>query len=62
MDYQFACHAPCIYVEEKRIHKLTRVNEIGYGERAERPQRQTEFERDSIGRLLAKLNADARQD
>jgi len=41
---------------------LTRVNEIGYGERAERPQRQTEFERDSIGRLLAKLNADARQD
>ncbi|MBK5518006.1 hypothetical protein [Pseudomonas sp. TH10] len=38
---------------------LTRVNEIGDGER---PQRHTEFERDSIGRLLAKLNADARQD
>jgi YD repeat-containing protein len=38
------------------------VDEIGYGDRGERPQRSTEFERDSIGRLLAKLNADARQD
>jgi len=41
---------------------LTQVDEIGYGERGERPQRHTVFERDSIGRLLAKLNADARQD
>ncbi|KII27177.1 hypothetical protein NL64_29050, partial [Pseudomonas fluorescens] len=41
---------------------LTQVDETGYGERGERPQRRTEFERDSIGRLLAKLNADARQD
>jgi RHS repeat-associated protein len=38
------------------------VDEIGYGERGERPQRHTEFERDPIGRLLGKLNADARQD
>nr|WP_149658779.1 RHS repeat-associated core domain-containing protein [Pseudomonas sp. ANT_J12] len=72
--YQFAYDASDRLVEEKRIDNLTRqfsynlgghlthVNEIGYGERAERPQRQTEFERDSIGRLLAKLNADARQD
>ncbi|WP_442962299.1 MULTISPECIES: RHS repeat domain-containing protein [unclassified Pseudomonas] len=72
--YQFAYDASDRLVEEKRIDNLTRrfsynlgghltrVNEIGYGERAERPQRHTEFERDSIGRLLAKLNADARQD
>ncbi|VVO61699.1 hypothetical protein PS838_00826 [Pseudomonas fluorescens] len=38
------------------------MDEIGYGERGEWPQRHTEFERDAIGRLLAKLNADARQD
>ncbi|VVO45365.1 putative deoxyribonuclease RhsA [Pseudomonas fluorescens] len=38
------------------------MDEIGYGERGERPQRHTEFERDAIGRLLAKLTADARQD
>jgi YD repeat-containing protein len=67
--YQFAYDACDLLIEEKRIDNLTRqfsynlgghltrVNEIGYGERAERPQRQTEFERDSIGRLLAKLNA-----
>ncbi len=72
--YQFAYDASDRLIEEKRIDNLTRqfsynlgghltrVNEIGYGERAERPQRSTEFERDSIGRLLAKLNADARQD
>jgi YD repeat-containing protein len=41
---------------------LTQVDETGYGERGERPQRRTEFERDRIGQLLAKLNADARQD
>jgi YD repeat-containing protein len=72
--YQFAYDASDRLVEEKRIDNLTRrfsynlgghltrVDEIGYGERAERPQRHTEFERDTIGRLLAKLNADARQD
>ncbi|CAI8952055.1 hypothetical protein EMIT0P4_590001 [Pseudomonas sp. IT-P4] len=61
-------------IEEKRIDNLTRrfsynlgghltqVDETGYGERGERPQRRTEFERDRIGRLLARLNADARQD
>ncbi len=38
------------------------MDEIGYGDRAERPQRITEFERDVIGRLLAKVNEDARQD
>ncbi len=38
------------------------MDEIGYGDRAERPQRSTEFERDVIGRLLAKVNQDARQD
>jgi RHS repeat-associated protein len=72
--YQFAYDASNRLIEEKRIDNLTRrfsynlgghltrVDEIGYGERAERPQRSTEFERDTIGRLLAKLNDDARQD
>ena len=72
--YQFAYDASDRLVEEKRIDNLTRqfsynlgghltrVDEIGYSERGERPQRHTEFERDPIGRLLAKLNADARQD
>ncbi|WP_423227699.1 hypothetical protein, partial [Pseudomonas viridiflava] len=41
---------------------LTQVEETGYGERAARPQRHTEYERDPIGRLLAKVNRDARQD
>jgi YD repeat-containing protein len=71
--YQFAYDTSDRLIEEKRIDNLTRqfsynlgghltrVNEIGYGERGERPQRHTEFERDAIGRLLAKLNADARQ-
>ena len=40
---------------------LTRVDEIGYGENGEQPQRETRFERDAIGRLIAKLNRDARQ-
>jgi YD repeat-containing protein len=40
---------------------LTHVEETGYGERGERPQRTTEFERDPIGRLLAKAYGDARQ-
>ncbi|AZF13720.1 Rhs-family protein [Pseudomonas sp. R3-18-08] len=72
--YQFAYDASDRLIEEKRIDNLTRrfrynlgghltrVDEIGYGDRAERPQRHTEFERDPIGRLLAKLNEDARQD
>ena len=72
--YEFAYDASDRLIEEKRIDNLTRrfsynlgghltrVEEIGYGERAERPQRSTEFERDVIGRLLAKVNQDARQD
>ncbi|MEE4821087.1 hypothetical protein V2K62_25225, partial [Pseudomonas alliivorans] len=35
---------------------------MSFIQRAERPQRHTEFERDPIGRLLAKVNRDARQD
>ncbi|MFH7611762.1 hypothetical protein RA272_30510, partial [Pseudomonas syringae pv. tagetis] len=41
---------------------LTQVEEIGYGEKGERPHRSTHFERDPIGRLLARHNNDARQD
>ncbi|MBV4544448.1 RHS repeat-associated core domain-containing protein, partial [Pseudomonas vlassakiae] len=40
---------------------LVRLDEIGYGENAERPERHTLFERDTIGRLIAKLNRDAEQ-
>ena len=40
---------------------LTRLDEIGYGENAERPERHTLFERDAISRLIAKLNSDAQQ-
>ncbi len=40
---------------------LTRLDEIGYGENAERPERHTLFERDAIGRLVAKINRDASQ-
>nr|WP_256658686.1 RHS repeat-associated core domain-containing protein [Pseudomonas sp. LP_7_YM] len=72
--YQFVYDASDRVIEEKRIDNLTRrfsynlgghltrVDETGYGDRAERPQRSTEFERDTIGRLLAKLNDDARQE
>ncbi|WP_346395513.1 RHS repeat domain-containing protein, partial [Pseudomonas syringae] len=35
---------------------------IGYGEKGEQPRRSTHLERDPIGRLLARLNDDARQD
>jgi YD repeat-containing protein len=67
--YQFAYDASDRLTEEKRIDNLTRrfsynlgghltrVDEIGYGERAERPQRTTEFERDPIGHLH-QLNLD----
>ena len=41
---------------------FTYVEKTGYGERGERPQRTTEYERDPIGRLLAKTYGDARQD
>ncbi|MEX6664250.1 RHS repeat-associated core domain-containing protein [Pseudomonas sp. W2-17] len=73
-SYEFAYDASDRLIEEKRIDNLTRrfsynigghltqIEEIGYGDRAERPQRSTEFERDVIGRLLAKVNQDARQD
>ncbi|OCX20519.1 RHS repeat-associated core domain-containing protein [Pseudomonas graminis] len=72
--YEFAYDASDRLIEEKRIDNLTRrftynlgghltrLDEIGYGVRAERPQRSTDFERDVIGRLLAKVNQDARQD
>ncbi|MFJ4065893.1 RHS repeat-associated core domain-containing protein [Pseudomonas sp. NPDC089996] len=40
---------------------LTRLDEIGYGEKGERPERHTLFERDAIGRLIAKVNSDAQQ-
>nr|WP_268801155.1 hypothetical protein [Pseudomonas sp. BSw22131] len=72
--YRFAYDASDRLIEEQRIDNLTRrfaytvggyltqVEETGYGERAERPQRTTEFERDQIGRLVAKVNSDARQD
>ncbi|CAI3797792.1 putative deoxyribonuclease RhsA [Pseudomonas sp. MM221] len=40
---------------------LTRLDEIGYGENAERPERHTLFERDTLGRLVAKINRDTSQ-
>ncbi|MFA0965871.1 RHS repeat-associated core domain-containing protein [Pseudomonas amygdali] len=72
--YTFAYDDSDRLIEEKRIDQLTRrfsynlgghltqVEETGYGEKGERPQRSTHFERDPIGRLLARLNDDARQD
>ncbi|EKT4525033.1 RHS domain-containing protein, partial [Pseudomonas putida] len=72
--YSFAYDASDRLVEEVRVDNLTRrftyneggylvrLDEIGYGERGERPERETLFERDAIGRLIAKLNRDARQD
>ena len=71
--YDFRYDASDRLIEEKRIDNLTRrfsynagghlirLDEIGYGEQGEQPQRSTLFERDPIGRLLAKLNNDARQ-
>ena len=71
--YSFAYDASDRLTEEVRIDNLTRrfsydiaghltrLDEIGYGERGERPERQTLFERDKIGRLIAKLNGDAKQ-
>ncbi len=72
--YRFAYDDADRLIEEKRIDNLTRrfsynlgghltqVEEIGYGEKGEQPRRSTYLERDPIGRLLAKLNDDARQD
>ncbi len=72
--YRFAYDDADRLIEEKRIDNLTRrfsynlgghltqVEEIGYGEKGEQPRRSTHLERDPIGRLLAKLNDDARQD
>jgi RHS repeat-associated protein len=71
--YSFAYDAADRLNEEVRVDNLTRrfsyneggyltrVDEIGYGENGEQPQRETLFERDAIGRLIAKLNRDARQ-
>jgi YD repeat-containing protein len=72
--YRFAYDASDRLSEEVRVDNLTRrfsynagghltrLEEIGYGENGERPERSTLFERDAIGRLMAKLNRDARQD
>nr|WP_308700595.1 RHS repeat-associated core domain-containing protein [Pseudomonas ceruminis] len=72
--YRFAYDASDRLSEEVRVDNLTRrfsydaggnlvrLDEIGYGENGERPERNTLFERDAIGRLLAKVNRDARQD
>ncbi|MCI0915354.1 RHS domain-containing protein [Pseudomonas putida] len=74
MPYRFTYDASDRLVEEVRVDNLTRrftyndgghltrLDEIGYGENGEQPQRETLFERDPIGRLMAKLNRDARQD
>jgi len=74
MPYRFAYDASDPLIEEVRVDNLTRrftyndgghltrLDEIGYGENGEQPQRETLFERDPIGRLRAKLNRDARQD
>ena len=71
--YSFAYDASDRLSEEVRVDNLTRrfsynvgghltrLDEIGYGENAERPERHTLFERDSIGRLIAKLNRDSQQ-
>ncbi|MCE0853984.1 RHS domain-containing protein, partial [Pseudomonas asiatica] len=72
--YRFAYDASDRLSEEVRVDNLTRrfgydagghlvrMDEIGYGDNGERPERNTLFERDAIGRLMAKVNRDARQD
>ena len=71
--YSFAYDVSDRLIEEVRVDNLTRrfsynvgghltrLDEIGYGEHAERPERHTLFERDAIGRLIAKINSDATQ-
>ncbi len=71
--YSFAYDVSDRLIEEVRVDNLTRrfsynvgghltrLDEIGYGEHAERPERHTLFERDAIGRLVAKINRDASQ-
>ncbi len=71
--YSFAYDASDRLSDEVRVNNLTRrfsynvgghltrLDEIGYGENAVRPERHTLFERDAIGRLVAKINRDASQ-
>ncbi|HYQ51676.1 MAG TPA: type IV secretion protein Rhs, partial [Pseudomonas sp.] len=73
-SYRFAYDASDRLIEEVRVDNLTRrfsynegghlvrLDEIGCGDNGERPERDTLFERDAIGRLIAKINRDARQD
>ncbi|BBH46041.1 hypothetical protein KU43P_25180 [Pseudomonas sp. KU43P] len=74
VSYRFTYDASDRLIEEVRVDNLTqcfsynegghlvRLDEIGYGDNGERPERDTLFERDAIGRLIAKINRDARQD
>ncbi|MFK3908533.1 RHS repeat-associated core domain-containing protein [Pseudomonas monteilii] len=69
-SYRFAYDASDRLSEEVRVDNLTRrfsydiaghlirLDEIGYGENGERPERHTEFERDTIGRLISRTNTD----
>ncbi len=69
-SYRFAYDASDRLSEEMRVDNLPRrfsydiaghlirLDEIGYGENGERPERHTEFERDTIGRLISKTNTD----
>ncbi|MBA1188051.1 type IV secretion protein Rhs [Pseudomonas entomophila] len=69
-SYRFAYDASDRLSEEVRVDDLTRrfaynvsghlirLDEIGYGENGERPERHTEFERDTIGRLISRTNTD----
>ncbi len=71
VPYKFAYDDSDRLIEEIRVDNLTRrftynlgghltrLDEIGYGEQGERPERHTEFERDKIGRLVTKENSDA---
>ncbi|BBH44889.1 hypothetical protein KU43P_13660 [Pseudomonas sp. KU43P] len=72
-SYRFAYDASDRLIEEVRVDNLTRrfsynagghlirLDETGYGENAEQPERHTLFERDAIGRLVAKITRDAHQ-
>ncbi|WDY57004.1 RHS repeat-associated core domain-containing protein [Pseudomonas sp. PSKL.D1] len=72
--YRFAYDASDRLTEEIRVDnltrrfsydvagQLTRLDEVGCGDQGERPERSTLFERDAIGRLLAKVTDDARLD
>ncbi|MBA1245047.1 RHS repeat-associated core domain-containing protein [Pseudomonas japonica] len=70
--YRFCYDASDRLIEEQRIDRLTRrfrytlggqlaeLTEIGHGEQGERPERSTTFERDTLGRLQARVTDDAR--